>query len=104
MPIAPLGTEVLVHQKPSPRKTWGYNAAKAWYLSHAAAHYHWVCVIMKDTGGERVTDIFCYQHHAILVSAITATDRILEAIRRLADAINGVQEAPLDKMAAIQSL
>jgi hypothetical protein len=58
MPMAPLGAEVLVHQKSSQRKTWGYHAAKVWYLSHAAAHYHCICVIMKDTGGERVTDTF----------------------------------------------
>jgi hypothetical protein len=93
-----------VHQKPSQCKTWGYHAAKAWYLSYATAHYHCICVIMKDTGGECVTDTFRYQHHAIPVLAITANDRILEATRRLADAIKGVQEAPPDKMAAIQSL
>jgi hypothetical protein len=65
-PMALLGMEVLVHQKPSRRKTWGYHAAKAWYLSHAAAHNQCIWVIMKDTGGKRITDIFCYQHHANL--------------------------------------
>jgi hypothetical protein len=104
MPMAPLGTEVLVHQKPSRCKIWGYHAAKAWYLSHAAAHYRCICVIMKDTGGEPVMDMFQYQHHAIPVPAIMATGFILEAARRLTDAIKGVQEAPPDKMAAIQSL
>jgi hypothetical protein len=103
-PMALLGTEVLVHQKTGGRKTWGYHAAKAWYLSHAAAHYCCIHVIMKDTGGECITDMFRYQHHTIPVLAIMATGRILEATRRLADAINGVQEAPPDKMAAIQSL
>ncbi len=57
-PMAPLGTEVLVHQKSSQRKTWDYHAAKAWYLSHAASHYRCICVIMKDTGGECITDTF----------------------------------------------
>jgi hypothetical protein len=50
MPMAPLGAEVLVHQKPGQRKTWGYYAVKAWYLSHAAAHYRCICFIMKETG------------------------------------------------------
>jgi hypothetical protein len=102
--MAPLGTEVLVHQKPSRHKTWGYHAAKAWYLSHAASHYNCICIIMKETGGERVTDMFRYQNHAILVPVITSTDCILEATCRLTDAINGVQEAPPDKMAATQNL
>ncbi len=103
-PMALLGTEVLVHQKPNQCKTWGYHAAKAWYLSHAASHYRCICVIMKDTGGERVMDMFRYQHHAIPVPAIMATNCILEATHRLTDAIKGVQEAPSVKMAAVQSL
>jgi hypothetical protein len=103
-PMALLGMEVIVHQKPGQCKTWGYHAAKAWYLSHATNHYCCICVIMKDMGGERITNTFQYPHHAIPVPAITATDHILEATCHLADAINGVQEALPDKMAAIQSL
>ena len=38
-PMAPLGTEVLVHMKPNQRSTWGYHASKAWYLSHLPNHY-----------------------------------------------------------------
>jgi hypothetical protein len=103
-PMAPLGMEVLVHQKPSRCKTWGYHAAKAWYLSHAASHNNCICVIMKEMGGERVTDTFRYQNHAIPVQVITATDCILEATCRLTDAINGVQEAPPEKLAATQNI
>jgi len=103
-PLAPLGTAVLIHLKPTRRLTWGYHAAKAWYLSHAANHYRCIRVIMHDTGAERVTDTFRFQHHAIPVPHITPTDRIIEAARRLADAIRGVQDAPSDELAAIASL
>jgi hypothetical protein len=102
--MAPLSTEVLVHQKPGRCKTWDYHVAKAWYLSYAPAHYRCIRVIMKDMGGEHITDTFRYQHHAIPVPIITATDHILEATCHLANAINSVQEAPTNKMAAIQSL
>jgi hypothetical protein len=102
-PMALLGTEVLVHQKPNRRKNWGNHAAKAWYLSHAPSHYRCMHVIMKDMGGEHITDMFRQQHHAIPVPAIMATNHILKAMRHLAYAIKRVQEAPLDKMAAIQS-
>jgi hypothetical protein len=103
-PLAPLGTVVLIHLKPSRRLTWGYHAAKAWYLSHATNHYRCIRVIMNDTGAERVTDTFRFQHHAIPVPHITATDRIIVVARRLADTIQGVQEAPADELAAIASL
>ena len=59
---------------------------------------------MADTGGERITDTFRYNHHAIPVPRITATDRILEATARLTAAIEGVQESPPDKLTAIQAL
>jgi hypothetical protein len=59
---------------------------------------------MADIGGERVTDTFRYNHHAIPVPKITATDRILDATARLTVAIEGVQEAPPDELATIQAL
>jgi hypothetical protein len=59
---------------------------------------------MRDTEGECITDMFRFQHHALLAPHIMATDCILQATERLADAIVGVQEAPSDKLAAITSL
>jgi len=59
---------------------------------------------MADTGGERITDTFRYNQHAIPVPKITATDRILEATARLTAAIEGVQESPPNELAAIQTL
>ncbi len=102
--LAPLGTKVLIHLKPTRCKSWGYHAAKVWYLSHAANHYRCIRVIMRDTGGERITDMFHFQHHALPIPHITATDRILQATERLADVIAGLQEARPDKLAAITSL
>ncbi len=103
-PLTPLGTKVLVHLKPTRRKSWEYHATKAWYLSHARNHYRCIQVIMRDTGCKRITDTFCFQHHALPIPHITATNHILQATKRLADAIVGVQEAPPDKLVAITSL
>ncbi len=59
---------------------------------------------MAITGGKRITDTFCFKHHAIPVPEITATNRIIDATTRLTAAITGVQVAPPNKMEAIQSL
>jgi len=59
---------------------------------------------MADTGGERITDTFSFNHHSIPVPKITATNRILDATTHLTAAIEGVQEAPPDELAAIQAL
>jgi hypothetical protein len=90
--------------KPNQRSTWGYHASKAWYLSHSPNHYRCIRVLMAETGGKRITDTFRYNHQAIPVPKITATDRILDATARLTAAIEGVQEAPPDELAAIQAL
>jgi hypothetical protein len=80
-PLAPLGTKVLVHLKPTQRKSCGYHATKAWYLSHATNHYWCIRVIMRDTGGKRITNTFRFQHHALPVPHIMATDRIFQATK-----------------------
>jgi hypothetical protein len=103
-PMAPLGTEVLIHMKPNHWRTWGYHTSKAWYLSHAANHYQCIWVPMADTGGERITDTFQFKHHALPVPEITTIDRIIDATVRLTATSAGIQEAPHDKMEAIQSL
>jgi hypothetical protein len=59
---------------------------------------------MADTGSKRITNTFHFKHHAIPVLEITATNRIIDATTRLNAAIAGIQDAPLDKMEAIQSL
>jgi len=59
---------------------------------------------MANTGGELITDTFRFCHHAIPVPSIMATDRILDAMAHLTTAIEGVQEAPPNKLAAIQAL
>ena len=38
MPIAPLGTEMLMHNKPSNRRSWDHNTTKAWYIGPCLKH------------------------------------------------------------------
>lgn len=38
-PMAPIGTECMIHIKPTSRHTWGYHAIKAWYFAPALHHY-----------------------------------------------------------------
>ena len=103
-PMAPPGTEVLVHLKPSRRSSWSFHAANGWYIGPALKHYRCIRLIMADTGAERLTDTFRYKHHAMPVPTITPTDRIIAATKHLTDALAGTQEAPLDELQAILSL
>jgi hypothetical protein len=59
---------------------------------------------MANTGSKRISNTFRFKHHAIPVPEITATNRIIDATTRLTAAIDGIQDAPPNKMEAIQSL
>ena len=37
-PMAPVGTEMLMHLKPVRRHSWGYHALKTWYFAPALKH------------------------------------------------------------------
>jgi hypothetical protein len=66
--------------------------------------YCCICTIMADTGGEQLTNKFCFNHHARPVPTITPMDRVIAATRHLTDDITGIQEAPPDKLQAILTL
>jgi hypothetical protein len=103
-PMAPLGTKVLAHHKPNQRSSWGFQALNVWYISPSLQHYWCIKIIIRNTGGERIMDMFRYKHHAIPVPVVTATDCTLEATHRLIMAIEEIQEAAPDELQAIESL
>jgi hypothetical protein len=35
-PLAPLGTKILINEKPDKRQTWAYHAVEGWYLGTLA--------------------------------------------------------------------
>jgi hypothetical protein len=75
-----------------------------WYISPFLQHYRCIKIIICNTSDERITDTFCYKHHAIPVPEVTATNCILEATHHLTMAIEGIQKATPDKLQAIESL
>ena len=104
-PIAPPGTQLMMHEKPNRRPTWGPNAKKAWYLGPCFKHYRSVRGFVPSTGGERISDTYRFKHHAIDIPQLTPADRILEAAKQLNDAITQQpKKAPMDEITAIELL
>ena len=104
-PIAPPGSEMLMHEKPNRRRTWGFNAKKAWYLGPCFQHYRSCRGILPSTGGERISDTVKFRHHAMSISSLTPADRILEAAKQLDAAIKQQpKKAPMDEITAIELL
>jgi hypothetical protein len=103
-PMAPPGTKILVHLKPTHCKSWAYHASNSWYIEPSLKHYRCIRAIMEGTGGKRLTDTFHFKHHAMPIPTITPTNRIIAATRDLTAAILGIQEAPPNKLQAIATL
>ncbi len=103
-PMPPPGTKVHVHLKLTRRKYWSFHASNGWYIGPSLKHYRCIHAIMEGTGGEGLTNTFCFKHHPMAVPVITPTNRIIVATRHLSAAISGVQESPPDELHAIATL
>ena len=77
-PMAPMGTEMLLHLKPIRRNTWDHHAMKAWYFALALKHYRVVRATLPS-GAVRLTDTWKFQHHSLPIPTVTTTDRIIKA-------------------------
>ena len=96
MPLAPMGCAVQFHIKPSRRKTFGEHSSDGWYLRTLPEHYRTHVVLVKATRAKRLTDTVFFKHKSITQPTITKADAIVNAYRKLAEAINGIQQSPDD--------
>ena len=69
-PMAPIGTECMIHIKLSKQHTRGYHSMKAWYFAPALKHY--CCIkVVTDAGAVRITDTFKFLHHTLPVPTVS---------------------------------
>ena len=55
-PIGPLGTKLLIHEKPAVRESWAPHGVPGWYIGNAPNHYRCYRVFANDTSAERTAD------------------------------------------------
>lgn len=55
-PLAPPGTKVIIHEKPTQRQTWEPHGQDGWYIGPAMEHYRCYKVYVSATGAERIAD------------------------------------------------
>ena len=102
-PMSPVGTEIMIHLKPVRSHTWSYHAFKAWYFAPSLKHYR-VIKTTNEEGTVRKTDTWKYNHHSIKTPTVTAVNRIIKATKHLSTAIHCHNNAPQDKLQAIEHL
>ena len=87
-PIAPAGTKVIIHDKPTARGTWAPHGVIGFYLGPAQQHYRCFSVWSVDTQSIRVTDTLGWIFDKVVLPNIGPHDVAIAAIKDLAAAIS----------------
>jgi hypothetical protein len=86
-PLAPPGIRVLVHEKPTIRRTWAPHAADGWYVGPAMNHYRCYRVWIKETTSERISDTLTWFPSQVKMPSTSSRDTIVAAAHDLAHAL-----------------
>jgi hypothetical protein len=86
-PLAPPGTRVLVHEKPTVHGSWDPRAIDAWYIGPAMKHYRCYRVWIRDTRSERVADTLAWFPTKVRMPTASSLDIVLAAANDLIKAL-----------------
>jgi hypothetical protein len=86
-PMAPPGTRVMIHEKPSARKTWAPHAVDGWYLGPALRHYRCYRVWSSDTCAERIVDTLTWLPTQVRMPTLSTNDLLLAAANDIVSAL-----------------
>lgn len=98
-PMAPPGTRVVVHEKPSNRGTWDPHGIDAWYIGPAMEHYRCYNTYAWSTKAERNSDTVEWFPHDVKMPTASTLDLLAAATRDilkyLSSSTNSSPLAPL---------
>ena len=82
-PMAPPGTKIIIHEKPTQRRSWDPHGTDGWYLGPALDHYRCYRVFTNKTKAERTTDTVEFFPQQTPVPYLSPTDVAIKATREL---------------------
>jgi hypothetical protein len=86
-PMAPPGTRVLTHDKPSNRPTWAPHGEAGWYIGPALEHYRCWTVYVTKTHAERYSDTVEFFPVKTAMPRTSSADVAVRAATELIDAL-----------------
>ena len=93
-PIAPAGTRILIHDKPTFRSSWAPHGVPGYYLGPALQHYRSYRVWSSTTKAIRITDTVAWFPHGLTVPGYSAHDTLLTAVGALRSALTDFTRLP----------
>ena len=86
-PLAPPGTRVIIHDKPSNRDSWAAHGLDGWYLGPALESYRCYLCWLTETRRERICDTVAFLPLHVALPVATANDMILASLRDIVAAL-----------------
>ena len=78
-PLAPIGTQIIAHEKPKVRVIWAVHGVKGCYLGPSMDHYRFHCVYMTKTRGECDSD--CVEFFRTILLSLTTLPHKISTLR-----------------------
>ena len=78
-PLAPPGSKVVIHTKPSNRASWDLNGKVGFYTGPAKNHYRCMTCFIPSTKAEIITDTLVFIPHTIPIPNITTNNFLTQA-------------------------
>ena len=108
-PLAPPGTPIIVHEKPSQRASWAPHGLDGFYLGPALNHYRCYRTYVTNTKGTRVSDTVEFLPRKYNIPQLSSQEVALIAARELTHALqHPLPKGPLQvsdpHLAAIRQL
>ena len=86
-PLAPPGTKVLIHTKPSVRETWAPHGVDGWYIGPAMEHYRCYRVYAIETQAERIADTLAWFPTKVKMPTASSAEASIAAANDLIHAL-----------------
>ena len=104
-PMGPAGCKVLIHSKPTLRRSWDFRCHEGYYIGPTLEHYRCFKVINKTSGSIVISDAIKFRHHYLPEPTPSLEDKLLHAVQAIHRAITQPTCSPAaDQLAAITTL
>ena len=99
-PLAPPGTRVVAHIKPSQRKSWAPRGEDAWYIGPALDHHRCIRCFFPRNRSERVVDTVTFFPHSIPFPKIDTETFLRQAATDIVDLLKNPPNTSIPTLTA----
>lgn len=94
-PIAPCGTQVVIHESPAARPSWAKHGVAGFYLGPAPRHYRCFRTFAVPTRSVRISDTLAWFPAPLKMPGSSKAEQVSAALTDLTAALSSLKASPL---------